>query len=107
MRRDTTPDNGASLELRTWLITLFVLAVSVLLRCAIMSLPLDKVEAFGEDHFKRSVLIVMQSKAAKRDTSKGGKGVRKSESTGCISLHPSFARFRQFKPKGTQFKPNK
>jgi len=47
MRRDITPDNGASLELRIWLITLCVLLVSVSLRCAIMSLPSDKGEAFG------------------------------------------------------------
>ena len=106
MRRDITPDNGESLELHTWLITLCVLVVSVLLQCATISHRSDKEEASGEDLSKHYAHTVMQSKAAKRDTSKGGKGVRKSESKGCISLPPSFVRFRQFKPKGNQFKPN-
>ena len=73
MRRDTTRDNGRSLELRIWLFTLFVLAVSALLRSAIISHQSDKGEASGEDHFKRSVPTVMQSKAARSDIKEGGK----------------------------------
>ena len=84
MRRDTTRDNGRSLELRIWLFTLFVLAVSAWLQYVITSHQSDKGEASGEDHFKRSVPIAMQLKAVRSDIKEGGKGVRKSESKGCI-----------------------
>ena len=93
MRRDTTPDNGASLELHTWLITLCVLAVSALLQYAITLHQSDKGEASGEDHFKPYVLTAMQSKAVRSDINEGGKGVRKYKEDMCISLQLRNARF--------------
>jgi len=105
MRRDITPDNGASLELRIWLITLCVLLVSVSLRYAIMSPPLDKGEASGVVLSKHYALTAMQLRAV-RSVTKGGKGLRKFKEKMCISLPPRIARFRQFKPNRPQFKPN-
>jgi hypothetical protein len=105
MRRDTTPDNGGSLELRIWLITLCVLIVSAWLQSATTSHRSGKAAASGAVHFKPSVLIAMPLRVVRSDT-KGGKGVRKYKEKMCISLPPSFVRFRQFKPKGSQFKPN-
>ena len=101
MRRDITPDNGESLELHTWLITLCVLVVSVLLQCATISHRSDKEEASGEDLSKHYAHTVMQSKAAKRDTSKGGKGVRKFENAFLISLPTSHVRFYDLKVLGS------
>ena len=76
MRRDITPDNGGSLELRIWLITLCVLIVSAWLQSVTISYRSDKEAASGAVHFKHSVLIAMQLRAARSDT-KGGEGVKK------------------------------
>lgn len=67
MRRDITPDNGESLELRIWLITLCVLIVSAWLQSVTTSYRSDKAATFGADHFKHSALTAMQLRAVKND----------------------------------------